>query len=95
MITLSIDVTQLDKARFKEVTRKNGKKAIFCDLVLFEHQSEHGDYLIKQAVTKEERAARKEMPIIGNAKIWESNKLKQPTKVEPKSDDVGDDGLPF
>jgi hypothetical protein len=71
VITLSIDVTLLDKARFKEVVRKNGSKAVFCDLVLFETQSEYGDYIVKQNVTKEERAARIEMPILGNGKIWE------------------------
>jgi hypothetical protein len=68
MITLSIDVTLLDKKRFKEVTRKNGAKAVFCDLVLFETQSEYGDYLVKQSTKKEE--GRVEMPILGNAKKW-------------------------
>lgn len=68
MITASIDVTLLDKARFKEVTRKNGKKAVFCDIVLFETQSEYGDWIVKQGVTKEEREARLEMPILGNGK---------------------------
>ena len=39
LITLSIDVTQLDKSRFKEIIRKGngpraGMKAVFADLVL-------------------------------------------------------------
>jgi hypothetical protein len=69
MIILSIDVTKLEKERFKHITRKNGDKAIFCDLVLIETpQSDYGDFIVKQSVTKEERAAKVEMPILGNAK---------------------------
>lgn len=69
MITLSIDVTKLDRARFKEVTRKNGDKAVFAELVLIETpQSDYGDFMVKQGVTKEERQARVEMPILGNGK---------------------------
>lgn len=69
IITASIDLTQLDKKRFKEMTRKNGNKAVFCELVLIESTNKtHGDYFIKQGVTKEERQQRVEMPIIGNAK---------------------------
>ena len=73
MITLSIDVTLLDKKRFKEITRRNGKKAVFCDLVLFESQnSQFGDYMVKQSCTKEERQARVQMPIVGNGKNFGS-----------------------
>lgn len=69
MIVLSIDVTLLDKARFKTTTRKNGKTAVFAELVLIETpKGEFGDYMVKQGVTKEERAQRLEMPILGNGK---------------------------
>lgn len=69
MITLSIDVTLLDKKRFKEITRRNGNKAVFCDLVLFESPtSKFGDYIVKQSCTKEESQARLQMPIVGNGK---------------------------
>lgn len=69
MILASIDVLLLDKARFKEVIRKNGKKAIFAELILIETPNgAHGDYMIKQGVTKEEREARIQMPILGNGK---------------------------
>jgi hypothetical protein len=75
MITVSIDCALLDKARIKEVTRKNGTKAKFIDLVLFESpNSQFGDYIVKQGVTKEERAAKLEMPILGNGKIWDFKK---------------------
>lgn len=73
MITISIDVTLLDKARFKRVTRKTGVDAVYCDLVLIETPNgKYGDYMVKQSVTKEERAERKEMPILGNGKNWGS-----------------------
>lgn len=69
MITLSIDLKKLDKARFKKVTRQNGEEALFCDLVMFDTpDSEYGDYAIKQSVTKEEREAKLQMPFVGNAK---------------------------
>ena len=71
MITLSINVLELDKARFKEVVKKNGQKALYAELVLIETPNgQYGDYMVKQSVTKEERAAKKEMPILGNGKVW-------------------------
>lgn len=70
MISLSIDVTKLDKSRFKHTTRKDGTKAIFCDLILFpgkDGTDQYGnDGMVKQQVTKEEREAKVQMPILGN-----------------------------
>jgi len=77
MITLSVDVTKLDKARFKEVPRKSGGTAKFAELVIFTTKT--GAMLVKQQVTKEEREAGLEMPILGNAKDWDK---KQPQKPE-------------
>lgn len=69
MIILSIDVTLIDKKRMKEVTRQSGAKAKFLELVLIETpDGKHGDYMVKQGVTKEEREAKIEMPILGNGK---------------------------
>jgi len=86
IITISIDVTLLDKARFKRVTRKNGTDAVFCDLVLIETpQGKYGDFMVKQSVTKEERAAKKEMPILGNGKNWGS----KPTSSAPADESEG------
>jgi hypothetical protein len=65
MITLSIDVTKLDKTRFKAITRKNGEKALFCDLILIDSQSDYGDYMVKQSVTKEDRENGVQLPILG------------------------------
>jgi hypothetical protein len=70
MITLSIDVTQLDKTRFKTITRKNGNRAVFCDLILLETpNSDYGDYMVKQSLSKADREAKVELPILGNGKI--------------------------
>lgn len=99
MITISIDVTLIDKARLKEFTRKNGNKAKFMELVLIETpDSEYGDYIVKQGVTKEEREARVEMPILGNGKNVGSKGSKAPSKPAPRESqaaDLGDDDIPF
>lgn len=69
MITLSIDVTKLDKLRFKPVTRKSGEKAIFAELVLIETPNgEFGDYMVKQSVSKQEREGGVQLPILGNGR---------------------------
>lgn len=66
MITLSINVKKLDKLRFIE-----GEKGTYCNLVLFETpNSAYGDYMVKQDLSKEDREAHKDTPIIGNAKIF-------------------------
>lgn len=100
LITLSIDVTQLDRARFKEIIRKGngpraGMKAVFADLVLVATpDSEYGDYIVKQQCTKEERAARLEMPILGNGKAWDNGQAKpQPKAEQPETPSSGD--VPF
>ena len=62
MIVLDIDVTKIDKARLRP--GKNGQK--YCDLVLIDYPKEKSDGFVKQGVSKEEREARVEMPIIGN-----------------------------
>lgn len=94
MIQLSIDVTLLQKSRFKEVIRKNGKKAVFCDLVLFESNSPYGDYIVKQSTTKEEKGQDVQLPILGNGKILEPKK--QEKAPEKESDGGGEDqDVPF
>lgn len=98
MITISIDLTQLDKTRFKSITRKNGNKATFCDLILFDTpNSDYGDYMVKQQVTKEEREQKVQMPIIGNGKILGTPREASPASKAPErftSEEQGDD-IPF
>jgi hypothetical protein len=98
MITLSIDVTLLDKKRFKETIRANGKKAIFANLVLIETPNgQYGDFMVKQDTTKEERAAKVEMPILGNGRHVGA-RGQQPDQRPPAAQPAppaGRGGLPF
>lgn len=78
-ITFSIDVTLLDRSRFKNITRQSGVPAIFCDMIILpnkEGKDRFGnDAIVKQQTSKEERLeAKVEMPILGNAK-----------KIEPRT----------
>lgn len=94
MILIKIDVTKLDKARFFK-----GAKGTYCDLVLIETPNgEYGDYMVKQSVTKEERAANLQMPILGNGKIMGATRPVPPPPAENKTatvmkDDPAD--IPF
>lgn len=100
IIRISIDVTRLDKGRFKKVTRRNGDSAEFAELVLIETpNSEHGDFIVKQDVTKEEREARVEMPILGNGKhIGGGNarpQEKRRTQAPAQREQADFDDVPF
>ena len=98
MITLSIDVTQLDKSRFKRITRKNGKEAVFCDLILIDTpESDYGDYMVKQSMSKEDRANGVQLPILGNAKIMipVAKAAKQINAHVEKTHDEEGDEIPF
>ena len=94
MILLSIDVSLLDKSRFKRVQRKNGKTAVFAELILVESKDDQygNDYMVKESATKEERAARKQFPIIGNARIVRSKLAVAPSSSAPEKVDEGDGG---
>lgn len=64
MISIKIDVTKIDKNRLFE-----GKKGTYLDAIMIETpNSEYGDYMIKQSVSKEERESGIEGNILGNAK---------------------------
>ena len=64
MITLNIDVMKIDKERLYK-----GKKGTYLDAVLIETpNSEYGDYMIVQSISKEERDAGKKGEILGNGK---------------------------
>ncbi len=104
MITASIDVTLLDKSKFKTVTRKSGEKAVFCDIVLIETPNgQYGDYMVKQDSTKEEREGGLQMPIVGNAKNRSQAPAQRPPAktppkrppADPELDAPDDSGMPF
>jgi hypothetical protein len=103
MITLSIDVTKLDKTRFKHVTRRNGEPAIFCELVLFETPNgEFGDYMVKQGLTKAERDEGIQLPILGNGKdvvsvqrVRDAVKAPAPANRQASPATSEDEDIPF
>ncbi len=96
MISISIDVTLIDKARIKVVTRQNGAVAKFVDLILIDTpEGKYGDYMVKQQVTKEEREARIEMPILGNGKIIGGSKPEAKQRPpQPRKESINADGMP-
>jgi hypothetical protein len=98
MITISIDVTKVEKARLVE---KNGAK--YLSLVLQDSINDKygNDFVVRQGCTKEERAQGLKMPIIGNGKDWSKSNTPKPKPVQQaapataqSSDDDGD-AVPF
>jgi hypothetical protein len=70
MISLSINVSKIDKARLFQ-----GKQGQYLDAILIETpNSEYGDYMIVESISKEERDAGNKGTIIGNAKILTKTK---------------------
>jgi len=73
-VSVSLDVTKIDKARLKEVTKKDGSVAKYLNLTTFINPTEEDQYgnhgFIAQSQTKEEREAGEERPpILGNVKV--------------------------
>lgn len=88
-----IDVTKIKKERLFR-----GKKGTYLDLVFIPTPtSDYGDYMIKQSVSKEEREAGVEMPILGNVKTLDKgNPGAAPTsKAAGEDSGSGEDGMPF
>jgi len=79
MISLNINVKKIEKARLFV-----GEKGTYLDCIMIETpNSEYGDYMIKQSVSKEERERGVEGAILGNAKII--------TKRQPQNDNTPPD----
>jgi hypothetical protein len=97
VITLSLDISKIDKARFKKAKKRDGTEAQYLELVLFETEgSEYGDYIVKQQLTKEERqAGNVQLPILGNGKIWDKRGGQRTAApaVQPTETDSSD--VPF
>ena len=86
MITLNINVSLIDKDRLFP-----GKKGKYLDAVLIETpNSDYGDYMIVESISKEEREAGAKGTILGNAKIL----VKSVREEEPQTEDESND-LPF
>lgn len=97
-ITAKIDVTKIEKARLFK-----GAKGTYLDVVLIETpESQYGDYMIVQSVTKEEREQGIKGPILGNAKIIGQKPVQQakpaqtPVSAEGTQQvELDDESVPF
>lgn len=91
-VSLKLDVTKMDKARFFK-----GNKGTYCDCTVFVDLDELDQYgnsgMITQDVTKEDRDAGGQGPILGNAKVfWKSDDVApQPQARQQKAPDPDDD----
>lgn len=98
-IAIDIDVTLLDKERFKRITRKSGQPAVFVSLVLFDKPDAHGnDGFVKQSQSKEDREAGVQLPILGNWKhLGEKRQAPAPAPKPPAAPqpDMAEDDIPF
>lgn len=80
MITVNIDVTKIDENRFFK-----GKKGTYMELILIETPNgQYGDFMVKQATTKEERGQKVDLPILGNAKYVGKGQSQQPQRQQPR-----------
>ena len=100
-LTLSIDVTKIDKARLFK-----GKKGTYLDITTFidvYNVDQFGNNgFISQSTTKEERQAGVKTDILGNAKVFFSDASSEPTmrQAAPQqqtapSYDFDDSSVPF
>lgn len=97
MITLSIDVSKIDKSALYE-----GKKGKYLNLTLLDTQdSQYGhSHMVVQDIGKERREAGEKGPILGNAKTLDFDKPqsgggKPKGKPAPKEDPFEDGDEPF
>ena len=94
MISLSINVSLVDKERLFK-----GKKGQYLDCILIETpNSEYGDYMVVESISKEEREAGNKGTIIGNGKIITKRDPQQynnPPDITINDGDNGPDDLPF
>ena len=86
MKTGRIDVTKIDKEKLFI-----GKKGTYLDFVIIDTpNSEYGNAMIVESITKEEREAGKKGTILGNIK-----EFKKDTKENPSKSGEDVENLPF
>lgn len=107
MIKISIDVTRLDKSKFKTFKRKDGSTGVSADIILFENREGADQFgnlgFAKQDMTKEEREAKVQMPILGNwREVGQPRQQTQPNAQPAKNadpsqaaDPLDGDDIPF
>lgn len=94
MITVSIDVTKLDKSRIKN--HENGSK--YLNLTLIDTpNSQYGDhFMVVQSSSKEEREQGIKLPPLGNGKDWDRERDQAPQQqAQQQAPPINDDDIPF
>lgn len=95
MISISLDATLIDKARLKPFKRRNGDEGKSLELVLIPTPNgEYGDFIVKQSVTKAEREAGVQLPILGNGKHLQKGGGTSLKHTAPAEKEVEGDGPP-
>jgi len=94
-LSVRIDVTKIDKSRLYK-----GAKGTYLDLTTFVDTDQQDQYenngFISQSVTKEERDAKVQTPILGNVKvIYTDDKVSAPVKQADMSIEQLDEDIPF
>lgn len=74
-VSVSLDVTKIDKSRMTQITKKDGSTATYLNMTTFIDTAQQDQYenngFIAQSQSKEEREAGEERPpILGNVKVF-------------------------
>lgn len=103
-ISLSIDVTKLDKSRIVagKKPRPDGTVGKYVDLVCFVDPTDAKEFngkeyhgIVKEGSTKEERDGGLQLPILGNATIMGLKQKDASQTVEIQQQTFADDEVPF
>ena len=94
-ISVRIDVTKIDKSRLYK-----GAKGTYLDLTTFVDTEQQDQYenngFISQSLTKDEREAKYQTPILGNVKVFYTDgQQQQQQKQAPATIEEMDDDIPF
>jgi hypothetical protein len=93
-ISVRIDVTKIDKSRLYK-----GAKGTYLDLTTFVDTEQQDQYenngFISQSLTKEEREAKYQTPILGNVKVFYTDSTTTAPAVAAMSIEELDEDLPF
>ena len=95
-VSVSLDVTKIDKSRMTQVTKKDGSTATYLNMTTFIDTDQQDQYenngFIAQSQSKEEREAGEERPpILGNVKVFYTDGAQStaaPTAAAPITEDI-------
>lgn len=90
LLSISIDVTKLDKSRFYE--GKNGAKYCSLDVWVQDEPDKYGkDASVSESLTKEERESKRKKNYVGSGRKlygWGSAKVATEPKDSPATEEV-------